>query len=378
MSQLLQGLRVVDFSQYVPGPYATLLLAQMGAEVVKVERPGGETMRFVGPPDSDGISGFYKTINAGKSIVELDLKDPEQRAIFAVLLRHADVLVESFRPGVLERLGFGPDSLRAKHPRLIICSISGFGQNGPYRLRSGHDINYLAFAGMLAATGTRENPVAPSPPVSDYASGMQGAATILAAVVARYRTGQGAYLDVSMADTVLAWNSTALTNVLREGYPMERGQGVETGAMADYQIYRTADGRFVSLGAQETHFWENFCNAVDHPDWIERHAEPMPQCALIAEIAALFARHPLAHWQTVLDEVDCCFEPVLEHAEIAAHPQVRARQMVRREAWPDELMQTSYPAWIDGAPPPVCTAPHHTSAEQIAERWAQTRADREL
>ena len=371
MSQLLQGLRVVDFSQYVPGPYATLLLAQMGAEVAKVERPGGEVMRFVGPRDSDGISGFYKTMNANKSIVELDLKDPDERDVFSLLIEHADVLVESFRPGVLGRLGFGPEALRKKHPRLIICSISGFGQNGPYRLRPGHDINYLAFSGMLAATGTRETPVAPSPPVSDYASGVQAAATVLAAVVSRYQTGQGAYLDVSMADTVLAWHSMALTNVLREGYPMTRGQGVESGAMADYQIYRTADRRFVSLGAEEPHFWESFCNAVGHPHWIERHKEPMPQTTLIAEVATLFASQPLSHWQALLDDVDCCFEPVLEHADIADHPQVRARQMVRREMWPDELMQTSFPAWIDGAPPPSCEAPHHTSAKQIAERWAR-------
>ena len=369
MSKLLEGLRVVDFSQYIPGPYATLLLAQMGAEVVKVERPGGETMRSVGPRDSDGVSAFYKTMNGDKAIVELDLKDPQNRELFATLLEHADVLVESFRPGVLERLGFGLEHLRKRYPRLIVCSISGFGQNGPYRLRPGHDINYLAFSGMLAGTGTRETPVPPSPPVSDYASGVQAAATVLAAVVSRYQTNRGVYLDVGMADTVLAWQSMALSNVTREGYPLERGEGVESGAMADYGVYRTADGRFISLGAQEAHFWENFCNAVNRPEWIERQQDPTPQCDLIAEVAALFAGQPLSHWRRVLDDVDCCFEPVLEHAELADHPQVVARQMVRREEWPDALMQTSFPAWIDGEPPPSSKPPRYASGFEIAEKW---------
>lgn len=369
MSGLLQGIRVVDFSQYIPGPYATLLLAQMGAEVVKVERPGGETMRRIGPLDRDGISAFYKTMNADKSIVELDLKDEANRDTFASLLENADVLVESFRPGVLERLGFGADQLREKYPRLVICSISGFGQNGPYRLRPGHDINYLAFSGMLAGTGTKDLPIAPSPPVSDYASGMQAAATVLAALVARYQTNQGAYLDVSMADTVLAWQSTAISNISRQGYPLARGEGVESGAMADYRIYPTADKRFISLGAEEPHFWENFCNAVAHPEWIRRHDEPMPQTDLIAQIEDMFATQPLAHWRNILDEVDCCFEPVLEHAELAEHPQVIARQMLRHEEWPDPLVQTSYPAWVDGAPPAVCKAPRYTTALALADDW---------
>ena len=370
MSQLLQGLRVVDFSQYIPGPYATLLLAQMGAEVVKIERPGGETMRFVGPLDSDGISAFYKTMNANKSVVELNLKEPEQRDVLAGLLENADVLVESFRPGVLERLGFSPDSLRQKYPRLIICSISGFGQNGPYRLRPGHDINYLAFSGLLVSTGTRETPTPPSPPVSDYASGMQAATTVLAALVSRTQTNKGAYLDVSMADTVLAWQSMTISNVSREGYSLERGRGVETGAMADYQVYKTADGRFISLGAEEPHFWENFCNAMHRPDWIERHDDGMPQTDLIGQVAATFAAEPLGHWKNLLDDVDCCFEPVLEHAELAAHPQVLARQMVHEENWPDALMQTSLPAWINGSPPPRCKAPSYISAEQVAQNWS--------
>ena len=369
MGKLLEGLRVVDFSQYIPGPYATWLLARMGAEVVKVERPGGEAMRSVGPRDSDGVSAFYKTVNSDKSIVELDLKAPPDREVFATLLEHADVLVESFRPGVIERLGFGPEELRQRCPRLIVCSISGFGQNGPYRLRPGHDINYLAFSGLLAGTGTREMPVAPSPPVSDYASALQAAATVLGAVVSRHRTGRGAWLDVSMADTVLAWQSTALSNLSRTGYPLTRGEGVETGARADYRVYPTEDGRFVTLGAQEPRFWENFCRAVRRPQWIERHEDPMPQSDLIAEVAALFAGHSLSHWRRRLDDADCCFEPVLEYGELLDHPQVAARRMVRREEWPDPLVQTSLPAWIDGEAPAPSKPPRYASGCEIVRKW---------
>ena len=373
MVTFLQGIRVVDFSQYIPGPYATLLLAQMGADVVKVERPGGEAMRLIGPLDSDGISAFYKTMNSDKTIVELDLKTTTGHEVFTRLLENADVLVESFRPGVLGRLGFSPETLKKRYPRLIVCSISGFGQNGPYRLRPGHDINYLAFAGLLGATGTKETPTPPSPPVSDYASGIQAAVTVLGAVVSRHQTNRGAYLDVGMADTLLAWHSTAITNVHREGYSLTRGEGMESGAMADYHVYATADNRFIALGAQEPHFWINFCQAVGHPEWVARHDETIPQRALIDEVSIMFAAQPLAHWRQVLDDVDCCFEPVLTHSELATHPQTLARQMVRREDWPDPLMQTAFPAWIDGAPPGASAPPRYASAIEVAEAWRKNR-----
>ena len=372
----LFGLRVLDFSQYIPGPYAALLLGDLGAEVVKVERPGGEPMRGIGPLDSDGISAFYKTLNGGKSIVELDLKSDTGRQRFAALIDAADVLIESFRPGVLERLGFGPAALREQHPRLVLCSVSGYGQTGPYRLRAGHDLNYLAFSGALASTGTEQVPVGPQPAVADYASSLQAVVTILAALVGRSVSGHGAHLDVSLAETVLAWQSHALSAVERSGYSFERGVGNESGGSADYRVYRTADGRFLTLGAQEPQFWRNFCTAVERPEWEERHGEPVPQVSLIAEVAALFASRSLADWRSLLDPVDCCFEPVLEHAEIADHPQVAARNMLSRDAWPDPLIQVLYPAWIDGNPPAHRKPPEFARPAQVVERWATAAADR--
>ena len=376
MVPFLSGLRVLDFSQYIPGPYAALLLGDLGAEVVKVERPGGEPMRGIGPLDSDGVSAFYKTLNGGKSIVELDLKSEAGRAHFATLLDAADVLLESFRPGVLERLGLGPAILREQHPRLVVCSLSGYGQTGPYRLRAGHDLNYLAFSGALASTGTEQTPVGPQPQISDYASALQAVATILAALLGRSASGRSAHLDLSLAETVLAWQGHALTAVDRGGYSFERGLGVESGGSADYRLYRTEDGRFLTLCAQEPHFWRNFCTAVERPDWEERHDEPVPQLALIDEVAALFGSQPLSHWRALLDPVDCCFEPVLEHAEIADHPQVVARRMLSRDDWPDPLVQPLYPAWIDGSPPAHRQPPEFAQPARVVERWTAAAPDR--
>ena len=178
-TSFLEGMRVLDVSQYVPGPYATLMFADMGAEVVKVEPPGGDPMRVLGPIDSDGISAFYKVVNGGKSVIRLDLKSAEGKAAFAALIRAADVLVESYRPGVLERLGFGRPKLKSLNPRLVHCALSGYGQTGPYRLRAAHDLNYMAMAGGLTASGTSAGPAVPGSAVDDYASGIQAAATVL-------------------------------------------------------------------------------------------------------------------------------------------------------------------------------------------------------
>jgi len=368
-TSFLEGMRVLDVSQYVPGPYATLMLADMGAEVVKVEPPGGDPMRLLGPIDSDGISAFYKVVNGGKSIIRLDLKSAEGKAAFAALLRTADVLVESYRPGVLDRLGFGRPKLRSLNPRLVHCALSGYGQNGPYRLRAAHDLNYMAMAGALTASGTSTGPAVPGSPVDDYASGIQAAATVLAALVGRGRTGEGAFLDVSMAETVLAWQVNPLVEAMRGGDSFARGKGEETGGRAWYRIYRTADDRFVTLGILEEKFWANFCKAVGHPDWIPRQWEALPQEALVAEVEALFASRPLAHWEALLSDVDCCYQAILEFAEVAEDPQVAARSILARESWPDPLLQVLYPAWIDDAPPK--SRPRHRDADAgaVVEAW---------
>lgn len=372
--RFLQGYRVLDLSQYAPGPYASLLLADLGADVVRIEPPGGEPMRRLGPRDADGLSAWYKAINRGKTIVALDLKSAAGKASFEALIGRADALLESYRPGVLDRLGFPDEKLAALYPRLIRCSLSGWGQTGPYRLKAGHDLNYLALCGGLALSGTSERPVASFPMVADHASGIQAALSILAALLGRDRkggSGQGCRIDTSIAESVLPWGLWALTTLPREGPPFARAGGFLNGGAACYQIYRTKDGGFVTLGAVEQVFWANFCQAVGRPDWTARHTEPTPQDGLIAEVAALFMGRDRAAWETLLKAVDCCFEPVYEPDEVVNHPQIVARRMVVRRDGPEPVYECRFPAWIDGAPPPAAEPLRFLNAAEALATWAE-------
>lgn len=347
----LAGMRVLDLSQYLPGPYGAQILADLGADVVKVEPPVGDPMRAFGPIDADGISALYKLINAGKTVVRLDLKSADGKALFRDMVGGADVLLESFRPGALARLGFGAVDLQQINPRLVHCALSGFGQDGPAAQHAGHDIGYMAMAGSLATSGIAAQPVIAHPPTADFASGLQAALAILAALLRRATTGAGASIDVSIAESVLAWQGVVLTDAMRDVGSQARGAGLLNGGAACYQIYETADGRFVALGALETKFWAAFCNAVAREDWIARQTDPLPQTGLIGEVAALIRTRARDAWVSDLADVDCCFQAVLEPNEVAADPQVRARGLVTQTAGADPFLQVLYPARFDGARP---------------------------
>ncbi|HEY5674250.1 MAG TPA: CoA transferase [Malonomonas sp.] len=351
LSDCLAGVRVLDLSQYLPGPYATQLLADLGACVIKIEPPAGDPMRSFIFCDEDGISPFYKQVNAGKQVVTLDLKSAADQQVFAELLSVADVLLESYRPGVLERLGYSRSRLQKINPKLVHCALSGFGQTGPCRERAGHDLTYLAMSGMLSLTGTTETPVMPFPPICDYAAGKQAATSILAALLRQQRSGRGAFIDVSLFEMALSWQSFALTAAQRPGQSFARGRDLLTGGAACYQIYRSADDRFVALGAIEEKFWQAFCACVERPDWLGRQHEPLPQTQLITELAEMFATASLGDWQQRFAMVDCCFEPILEHAEVVAHPQVRQRQLLQTQRF-GERYDALFPAWVDDQPPP--------------------------
>ena len=345
ISGCLAGFRVLDLSQYLPGPFAGQILADLGAQVVKVEPPAGDPMRGIGPSDPDGVSAYYRLVNAGKRVVRIDLKAEAGRAAFAELVSKADVLLESYRPGMLARLGFDHATLRELNPGLIHCALSGYGQSGPAAQKGGHDLNYMAWGGGLVSSGTAGRPVIAHPPVADYAGALQAVIAILAALLRRERSGEGAFLDVSLAEAVLAWQGGILTAALR-GQAMTRGRDLLNGGAACYQIYETADGRFVTLGALEPKFWAAFCAAAGHPEWIARQSEVLPQSDLIGEVAALFKGRDLAAWQAVLGEVDCCWQPVLEAEELLADPQARARGLLRRTG---DLAEVLFPALLDGA-----------------------------
>lgn len=365
----LSGVRVVDLSQYLPGPYAAQLLGDLGAAVVKVEPPEGDPLRRLDVADSDGLPAVYKLLNAGKTVVHLDLKTEAGRDAFGRLIAAADILVESYRPGTLGKLGLGRDRLNALNPRLIHVALSGWGQDGPYRLRAGHDMNYMALGGGLDTSGVPEAPVMAYPPVADHAGALQAVLAVTAALFSRTRTGKGAYLDVSLAESVLGWQSVAMTLTARGRTP-SRGVGLLNGGAACYQIYRTADDRFVTLSAIESKFWQAFCTTVGHPDWIARQWEPLPQTDLTGALAALFATRTLADWIARLDPVDCCFEPVHHLAELPTHPHIAARGQVRVSGGPEPMIETLIGLRVDGAPPPERAPVRIAEAEAVLAAWS--------
>lgn len=338
----LAGYRVLDLSQYIPGPFATRLLSDLGADVIKVEPPRGDPMRNFMLSDNATPSALYRHLNRGKRVVRLDLKSDQGKAELSRLLKKADVLLESFRPGVMDRLGFDRTRLEALNPQLVHCALSGYGQNGPYRNHAGHDLNYCAASGALSATGTVAQPMIIFPPLADHAGAMQAVTAIQSALLGRAKSGKGAFIDISLFDSAMALQYLGLSEA-KESAGMQREQLLLNGGAACYNIYETADNQFLALAPLEAKFWRAFCEAVDRPAWISRQLENMPQTALIAELRELFLSQPLEHWQRLLGEVDCCFETIPTLDQAKHHPQVEARGLLND--W-----EPAYPAWINGAP----------------------------
>jgi crotonobetainyl-CoA:carnitine CoA-transferase CaiB-like acyl-CoA transferase len=338
LPRLLENVRVIDLSQYIPGPFATRQLADLGAEVIKIEPPAGDPMRAFMNHDADSPSAVYRHLNRGKRVCRLDLKSASAGAALRALLIDADILLESFRPGVLARLGFARERLERINPRLIHCALSGYGQQGPYAQRAGHDINYCALTSQSIVSGSAARPVIGYPPIADHAAALQAATAMLAALHARATRERGIYLDISMAESILAWQYLPLLTGATD-----RAASILNGGAACYNLYQCADDRFVSLGAIESAFWKNFCAAVQRPQWVRRQFETMPQRELIGAVARLFATESLAHWRALLEPIDCCFETLFTRAELAHHPQFEARRALASGS-------PTYPAWIDNQP----------------------------
>jgi len=335
----LQGLRVVDLTRLLPGPVATLRLAELGADVLKIEEPGaGDYARSIMQSTADKAAGqpstFYKIVNRGKRETRLDLKSETGLTVLRALVSEADVLVESFRPGVMERLGLGYETLTELNPKLVYCAITGYGYDSAFSQRPGHDINYLAYAGALDQIKTRDGtPAIPNIQIADLLGGALSAVTqILAALWQVARGGSGAFLDVSMTHAVYAHNivgRTALADSIKEGRSHlgapPAASGLLNGGVPCYNIYRTADGRWLAVGALELKFWERLCKALNRDDWASRHwslgqAIGGPDAtALKREMADLFAEHPLDDWVALLEPLDCCVAPVLTTEEAANH-----------------------------------------------------------
>jgi crotonobetainyl-CoA:carnitine CoA-transferase CaiB-like acyl-CoA transferase len=332
----LAGLRVLDLTRLLPGPFCTMLLADLGADVIKIEEPGGgDPARHYAPLQGD-TGSLFLLVNRNKRSVTLDLKTDEGRQLLLRLVERADVLVESFRPGVMDRLGLGYDVLSARNPRLIYATLSGFGQSGPYRDRPGHDLNYLALAGVLGYNVDRQGqPVPPGVQVADLGGGTFGAVAILAAVLARQQTGRGQAVDVSLFGSAIAWLPTLVASLFSQGQSAAPGEPPLAGGLAQYDVYATADGRSVTLGALEPKFLLNFLACVGRLELARLAAGGVAERDLLrAELRAIFAARTLAEWTAALAEVDTCFAPVNTLEETLCDPQVAALELFTAVAHP--------------------------------------------
>jgi alpha-methylacyl-CoA racemase len=325
----LAGLRVLDLTRLLPGGYATQMLADLGADVVKIEEPGlGDYARTMPPLKGDVGQGFL-AVNRNKRSVALNLKHPEGREALLRLVDGADVLVESFRPGVMARLGLAHQTLRERNGRLIVCAISGYGQDGPYSQRPGHDLNYVGYAGLLAhLTRPGQPPTLPGAQFADIAGGaLMAVVGILAALVGREATGEGRVVDVSMLDGTLALLPLLASMALNGVSEPAPGAGWLAGALPGYNVYEAADGRYVTLGALEPKFWAEFCRRVGHPDLIARQfpTDQEERDRTAGELAAIFRTRTRDEWVALLGDADVCLGPVNTLTEALADPQVMAR-----------------------------------------------------
>jgi crotonobetainyl-CoA:carnitine CoA-transferase CaiB-like acyl-CoA transferase len=349
----LTGVRVLDLSRLIPGAFCTLMLAELGAEVIKIEDPhGGDPTRHL-PPRLNGRSLYDLLLNRGKKSVALDLRRPESVPVLDRLLASSDVVIESFRPRTARRLSVSGEQIRARHPRVIHCAITGYGQTGPYAERPGHDLNYVAVSGLLSVD--RPDPTTlPRMFIADVGGGAMSAVIgILAALFGRTRTGDGATLDISMHDAALYWMMLPAARELVDGGASALGELPTFGRHACYHVYRTKDDEAVALGALEDKFWRGFCEAIDRPDLVARHLTgAIDQAALIDEVRRVFASRTRAEWLAHFDHHDVCLTPVNTPAEALVDPHVAARRTVVRAPG----LRAIRPPFVQ-AVPELCPAP---------------------
>lgn len=333
----LAGVRVLDLTRLLPGPVCTLHLADFGADVIKIEDTGaGDYARTLGA-SAGGTAPVFLAINRNKRAMRLDLKQPQGVEVFLHLVRDADVVVESFRPGVVDRLGVGYDACSAVNPRIVFCAISGYGQTGPYRELAGHDLNYCSIAGLTDQVGEAGGgPAIPNLQIADILGGaVVPAMGILAALVDAKATGKGRFIDVAMTEGVLAHNLQALAAVAASGHAHPRGEDFLTGREPCYAVYRCSDGRHMAVGALEKKFWDGVCDVLERPDLKSLHWSTGADCAPAKKaLEEIFASQPQAHWMDKFRDSDCCVTPVRPLEECMEDPQVAARGMVVRAQHP--------------------------------------------
>jgi crotonobetainyl-CoA:carnitine CoA-transferase CaiB-like acyl-CoA transferase len=365
----LEGIKILDLTRLLPGPYGTMLLGDLGAEVIKIEEPErGDYARW-NPPQINGVGSRHLLLNRNKKSVTLNLKAPEGKAVLRKMVEQgADVLIEQFRPGVMDRLGVGFKDLEKVNPRIIYCSLTGYGQDGPYRDVAGHDLNYIGVAGVLSLTGQKGGaPVIPGTQIADLiGGGLYAVIGILSALMARQKTGRGQYIDISMLDGVVSLLPDSAALFFAEGKAPRAGERRLTGGLPQYQVYRTQDEKYLAVGALEEKFWANLSRLIGKPEWAEKIPKELdPRSEEIKEeMARVFKTKTQKEWLDLLMNEDACVTAVQSLDEVFSDPHVLHRQMLVEQIHPKagRLRQIGVPIKFSHTPGEV-----RTPAPEIGE-----------
>jgi len=358
MVMALEGIRVLDLSRLAPGPFCSMLLADFGADVILVEAVPGASAKLGGPSparlsESAQRAAAYNALARGKRSIALNLKDPEAREVFYALAKDADVVLEGFRPGVVQRLGVDYETIRRINPRIVYCSLSGFGQTGPYANLVGHDINYIAIGGALGVTGRPGTPPAiPINIIADFAGGgLHAAFAICVALLAREKTGEGQYIDIAMTDGVLALMTAAFAGYFANGQVIRPGEYLLNGGVPWYDVYQCADGRWFSVGSIEPHFYEALCRVLGCEEFLGKQFDTSAYPAMREKFAAVFRTKTADEWIAIMSQYDICAAPVLEMERVVEDPHNLARGMVVEVESPvGKVKQIGIGAKLSGTP----------------------------
>ncbi len=325
----LEGIKILDLSRLLPGPLATQMLADMGAEVIKIEDVNSpDYIRFF-PPMVGDDSALYLSLNRNKRSIAINFKSLEGKEIFFALVKAADAVIEQYRPGILDKIGIGYEQAKKVNPKIIYVSVTGYGQTGPYSQKAGHDLNYIALSGVLANIGTKEKPVIPGVQIADVSGSYAAVNGCLAALLYREKTGEGQHVDISMTDSAMPFATLIHAQAWAENKNVERENFQLSGALANYNVYETADGKFVALGALEPKFWICFCDAVQKPEWKNKIIAPEEEITKVKEeVTLLFKSKTRAEWEQFAEQHDVCLSPVLENSELAQNENLIHRRMV--------------------------------------------------
>jgi crotonobetainyl-CoA:carnitine CoA-transferase CaiB-like acyl-CoA transferase len=326
----LKNIKILDLTRLLPGGLCTFLLSKLGAEVIKIEEPQqGDYIRYI-PPFINGKSCYFLFLNRGKKSLTLNLKEKEGREIFYKLVEKSDVILEGFRPGIVEKLKIDYKTLKNINSKIIYCSLSGYGQTGPYKNRAGHDINYISLSGILNLFGKEDEILIPPVQIADISGGVFSALSIITALFKRERENSGEYIDVSMLDVSLIFLILIFAKYFADREIIKRGEFFLSGRFPSYNIYQTKDKRYISVGALERKFWENFCRTIGREDLLDsQFSEGEEGENVKKEIQKIFEKKTLKEWEEVFRDKDICCEPVLNIEEVISFPQIKERKIFK-------------------------------------------------